>query len=245
MGQEVSLLVSGYLPMLLGLDDLMAVWGAATGTVALLIHLRNLRKDTAKVRVSTRLDDSAKSLDRLEVDVVNLGRRPIHIEAVSVQVTDKVGKRRSQSQEVCRGDNVRRELKESEGVTLCIDDLLPEYRQYDYYQIYRVGVRDRSGKVWWSRRKTVERSVNETGSSICIAEAEFNPYPESNVSVSLLMFQNCKGYVMVYPEEGSWRFFNRSQQFRTRGPALRAFNREKLVLEERMEGIALRRAERR
>src|SRR5258706_8554719 len=65
---------------------ILATWGAITGTVSILLQLRNFWRDRPYVVVSARLnnliDDSRR---RFEVRIVNCGRRPVFTESVAFE----------------------------------------------------------------------------------------------------------------------------------------------------------------
>lgn len=224
--------------MSLDWDKALATWGAVTGTAALLVHLRNFLKDRPRMRIRTRLGNSSRPLgQRFEIDASNIGRRPISTEAILIELRDTLtiegeATRHSPLQEECRGEVAQRELKEGEGVTFYLNDLLSTFWDYKDHQIYRVGIRDRSGKVWWSRRRTGEQSCYEARAAIEIAKAEFRPYPDSPYSITLLMLKGQRSYTVVSTDEKQGR-----QQYRFRWQALRAFEREKAAINARMKGV--------
>jgi hypothetical protein len=228
--------------MLMSLDKAIAIWGAVTGTAALLVHLRNFLKDRPRVRVRTLLRTSERSSnEQFEILASNIGRRPISTEAVLIQVRDTVSARRKARrphQEECHSEIAQRELKEGTGVTFRLNDLLPTFWEYEYHEIYRVGVRDLSGKVWWSRRRTGESSSYEARKQIEVAKAELRPHPDSLCSEVLLLLKDRRGYALVSTDKRIG-----SQRYRLRWQAIRAFERENEAISTRMQGAASQRDE--
>jgi hypothetical protein len=223
--------------MMMSQDKAIAVLGAVTGTAALLIHLRNFLKDRPRMLVRTLLGASERSSDRrFEILVSNVGRRPLSTEAVLIEFRDTVSAERKAKRrfhEEYRNEKVQRELKEAEGVTFYLEDLLPAFWEYEHHEIYRVGVRDRSGKVWWSRRRTGEYAEYEDRAAIRVAEAELRPYPDSPYSETLLLLKRRRGYEVLSTDKRVG-----SQRYRLRWQALRAFKREKETISARMQKAA-------
>lgn len=219
------------------LDKAIAIWGAVTGTAALLIHLRNFLKDRPRVRVRTLLRTLNSPPDeRFEILVSNIGRRPISTEAVLIDLRDTVSAKRKTkrpSLEECHSELVQRELTEGAGVTFRLSDLLPTFWEYGNHEIYRVGIRDHSGKVWWSRRHTGEYSLYEARVQIEVAKAEFRPHPDSLHSEILLLLKDRRGYTLVSTDKRIG-----VQRYRVRWPAIQAFEREKEAISARMKRVA-------
>lgn len=200
--------------------SIIAFWGAITGTISILLQLRSFLRDRPSIVVSTRL---GVGVDRkFEVLAVNHGRRPIYTDALLVEFRADLESGERSWREECREPLTQRELKEGEGATFYVDELLLEFGD-EYQFIHRVGVRDKTGKVWWSKSRTGERALLASpGVRLLLRHYETEGRGE------LYLFKEYGwGYTLEHSGEQDV-----GQRYWSKGRAVSAFNRKKKTLLE-------------
>jgi hypothetical protein len=141
---------------------ILATWGAITGTIGILLQLRNFWRDRPYIVVSAMLNNLINdSRRRFEVRIVNCGRRPVFTDSVIFefrkivwQPTRTVRRWREEH----RDSAAQRELKENEPASFYPSEVLLEFGD-DFAAVHRVGVKDTTGRTWWSRRSIGERAL--------------------------------------------------------------------------------------
>lgn len=212
----------------------IALWGAVTGTIGILLQIRAHLKDRVRLRVSMswHLRSSTEN-GGPRATAVNIGRRPVHPESVLVRL-------RPPSEDLEGGvapedclqefsiDESNTALHEGEALQVWLEDHLP-LRDIPHL-VERVGVRDTTGKVWWSKRRAGVRALRDARVSILLTSVTVeNPEPEG--SVELMLFQDRNGYTLIERRTLDSRVQESTAGYRLRWLALSAFRRRRRALQ--------------
>lgn len=185
--------------------SIVAIWGAVTGTIGILLQLRAFFHDRPrlKVAVSRRLVS-----DHLEIEMVNLGRRTIYTDAILLvrERPWKFPRRGVQRwEEECREASTQMELKEGEGVSVSLAKLETDLAAGEVCSLYRVGVVSCTGKVWWSPRAVGKKALFADGGGYSLWDVELE-----NGKGQLILYRSSKGYSIAHWRPGAaelnWRY---------------------------------------
>jgi hypothetical protein len=171
----------------------LAIWGAVTGTIGLLIRLLDWRSNRSKLSVSVRHDaPSGRDLGTY-ADIVNLSRRSVSLRTIDVSFNRPDGSSRRPDVWVFSVPKDDCELSEGQTYSLRLDEHLAK-AAFMPSIVLTVGVHDSRGGRWISSKDVGERadrkSIFRMG-PVCLCFSEFR----SNQGVVTLRL----GY---YPSKG-------------------------------------------
>jgi hypothetical protein len=163
----------------------VAIWGALTGTVSVLLQIRAFWRDRPRIMIRARLGSEGR---RFEVIAVNIGRRPVYSESLMVEY--QLRPKGPRFIEEFRQESTQLELDEGEGANFYLGDF-GDWAGDNYELVYRVGLLDKTGRTWWSMRRI--------GEKLAIAKDEGYVLEEYKTDNShLALFKVRFGYIVLY-----------------------------------------------
>jgi len=154
----------------------LAIWGALTGTIGLLIRLRDMLKDRGSLKIEVCHEPGHEEDLGLYAEISNLGRRPLSMRKIVIYYSSPETFRLHdpQTMVVSLGQEERR-LVEGSTHRLKLGDYL-SVADWQPSIIERLTVHDSQNRVWRSKRRVGERALMQSrfaGFSILLKAREF------------------------------------------------------------------------
>jgi hypothetical protein len=223
----------------------IALWGALTGTAALVIEFRQIRRDRPHIVVNPSYErsysDSFPPKITLIVTVANTGRRPVFLDEIWIRaaapslVKEVVWRARGRGWIPLRHSHLgRTQLSEGQSEEFRLE--LPV--NLGPHQVRQIRVHDQSGREWLSPQRFDQRKIGELLKSETIAEETVRGSDDiRSVYVQRVRTGKRQG-VLIRVTEGNttrWQFPRFTSPEQAEDTALRAIELAKLFVERKSD----------